>query len=154
MDAYFLDSSGAAKRYIHETGSVWLLKIVDPAAPHEIHIARITIVEVVAAVARRQRAGSINVADAAIALADFDTDVALQYRLVEMSATLLQSARILAETHALRGYDAVQLATALAVNTERISLRLPKLTLISADLELNAAAQLEGLTVDNPNAHP
>jgi hypothetical protein len=62
---------------------------------------------------------------------------------------LLRQAALLADTHALRGYDAVQLAAALDVR-----LQVPMLTLVSADDELNAAATAEGLPVENPNAHP
>ena len=60
----------------------------------------------------------------------------------------------LAETYGLRGYDAVQLAAAVEVNASYRSAGLPPITLVSADVELNAAASAEGLTVDNPNFHP
>lgn len=39
------------------------------------------------------------------------------------------------------------------ITEERGSLNLPSLTLISADAALNAAAQNEGLPVDDPNLH-
>jgi hypothetical protein len=51
---------------------------------------------------------------------------------------------ILAATHALRGYDAIQLAAAVAVHARGISLRLPVLTLIFAAEKLNAAATIMG----------
>ena len=60
---------------------------------------------------------------------------------------------LLAETHALRGYDAVQLAAALEVYRERRRAGLPTPTFISADIGLNTAATAEGLTVDDPNTH-
>ena len=60
----------------------------------------------------------------------------------------------LATKHSLRGYDAVQLAAALEANDERIANGLPTLTFVSADTELNTAAQAEGLPVENPNNHP
>jgi hypothetical protein len=59
----------------------------------------------------------------------------------------------LAETHALRGYDAVQLAAAIEVHARGMSLGLPVLTLVSADGDLNMAATIEGLTVEDPNIH-
>ena len=59
----------------------------------------------------------------------------------------------LAEKHALRGYDAVQLAAALEVQSQRIEDELPPPELISADTALNDAALLEGLKVDDPNNH-
>jgi hypothetical protein len=43
----------------------------------------------------------------------------------------------------------VQLAAALEVRTHA-----PSLTFLSSDAELNAAAQAEGLAVDDPNLHP
>jgi len=60
----------------------------------------------------------------------------------------------LAETRALRAYDAGQLASALHVNRNRTAAGLPPLTLVSADVDLNQAAQAEGLSVDNPSRHP
>ena len=60
----------------------------------------------------------------------------------------------LAETHGLRGYDAVQLAAAHEVNAVYGVHGLPSLTVVSAASELNAAAVREGLLVDAPNAHP
>jgi hypothetical protein len=53
----------------------------------------------------------------------------------------------LAKVHSLRGYDAVQLASALEVENELTSLNLPNLIFVSADNELNNAAKSEGLTV-------
>jgi hypothetical protein len=52
------------------------------------------------------------------------------YHIIEITPTLVAQAMILAETYALRGYDAVQLAVAVEVNARGISLGLPVLTLI------------------------
>ena len=60
----------------------------------------------------------------------------------------------LATKHALRGYDAVQLAAALEANDESLANGLPPLILVSADTKLNTAAQAEGLVVQNPNNYP
>jgi predicted nucleic acid-binding protein len=82
-------------------------------------------------------------------LADFQLDFARQYIFVDISARLIARAAMLARKHGLRGYDAVQLAAALETQGP-----ITTLTLLSSDTELNAAATLEGLTVDNPNLHP
>ena len=153
MAIYFFDTSALVKRYVNETGTGWVTAIVDPAAGNELWLARVTGVEVVSAIARRQRGGSIAAADAITALADFRHDLANQYLAVEITSALIAHAMTLAETHALRGYDAVQLAAALEVNGRYLALGL-SLTMVSADAELNAAATLEGLTVEDPNAHP
>ena len=153
MAICYFDSSAVVKRYAQETGTAWVTSVLDPAASNVIYLARISAVEVISAFARRQRGKTLTASDAAKAIADFRTDLANQYRLIEMTPALISRAMILAETHALRGYDAVQLAAALEVNTRVASLNLPSLTLISADAALNAAAQIEGLAVDDPNLH-
>ena len=53
MASYFVDSSALVKRYVNETWSVWLRGLVSPAAGNDIYIARITTVEVIAALTRR-----------------------------------------------------------------------------------------------------
>ena len=45
----------------------------------------------------------------------------------------------LAGTHALRGYEAVQLASVLEANAQRLTLGAPPLALIAADHDLLAA---------------
>jgi uncharacterized protein len=147
--AYFLDTSTVVKRYARETGTAWVQALAAPAAGHALFLVRITQAELVAAVTRQERGGKIAPADAATALADFQHDFAHQYFLIEVSVALVARAAALARTHALRGYDAVQLAAALEVHAQA-----PSLTLLSADAGLNAAAAAEGLLVDDPNNHP
>lgn len=154
MAVYFFDSSAVVKRYVSETGTAWVLGIVDPAANNHIHLARITGAEVVSAVTRRTRGGSLTPSDGATAIADFRYDLVTAYRIVEISSGVITRAMQLAESHALRGYDAVQLAAALEVNALTLSLALPAVTVVSADGELNIAATAEGLAVDDPNTHP
>jgi predicted nucleic acid-binding protein len=146
---YFLDTSAIVKRYVQETGTVWVQSLTAPPAGHIHFLARITLPETVAAISRRERGGHLTPADATDALTDFRHDFIHQYRIVDISTVLLDHAADLARTHVLRGYDAVQLAAALAVSG-----LVPSLTLISADGDLNTAALAEGLAVDNPNAHP
>ncbi len=152
--AYFLDSSALAKRYAQETGSAWVLSLVGPTARNLIYVASITAVEVVSALARRGRGGSLSTADAATAIIRLRNDFTHAYDVLDVTSTVLDRAIDLAETHALRGYDAVQLAVALEVNDRRLALGAPALTFISADNALNTAATAEGLTVEDPNAHP
>ena len=71
-----------------------------------------------------------------------------------MTEMLLNRAMTLAETHGLRGDDAVQRAAACEVNAFYAANGLPPLTLVSADSALNTAATGEGWPVDDPNAHP
>ncbi len=149
MAAYFLDTSAVLKRYVQETGTPWVQSLTAPSAGHSLFVVRITLAETVAAITRRERGGSITPPDATTAVADFQVDFARQYRVVAVSAGLVAQAAALARKHALRGYDAVQLAAVLDIHATD-----PRLTLLSADAELNTAATAEGLTVDDPNSHP
>jgi predicted nucleic acid-binding protein len=153
MAAYFFDSSALAKRYVAETGTPWVQSLADPASGNSLFVARITLVELVSAITRRQRNGDLTAADATSALTDVKADFASDYQVIEVTATLVTAASALAEKHALRGYDAVQLAAALEVNAAYVSAGQPSVTLISADLDLNTAGVAEGLNVDDPNTH-
>lgn len=153
MAAFFCDSSAIVKRYIAETGSAWLSAATNPVSGNRIYIARITFVEVVSAITRRERGNHILAADADIARLTFEQDYLKQFRKVEISENLIIEAANLAKKYALRGYDAVQLAAALETENERLAVGLPKLTLLSADTDLNNAAIAENLLVDNPNNH-
>lgn len=153
MAYYFFDSSAIVKRYTSEIGTGWVISISDPIAGNFIYLASITGVEVVSAITRQVLASRITRTDAANEIAKFRHDFINQYRVVEISTALINRAMSLAEAHALRGYDAVQLAALLIVNDENIAFGLSTLTLISADAALNSAATAEGLTVEDPNNH-
>lgn len=153
MAYYFFDSSAIVKRYTSEIGTGWVISISDPIAGNFIYLASITGVEVVSSITRQVLASRITRTDAANEIAKFRHDFINQYRVVEISTTLINRAMSLAEAHALRGYDAVQLAALLIVNDENIAFGLSRLTLISADAALNSAATAEGLTVEDPNNH-
>lgn len=153
MAAFFIDTSALAKRYITETGTHWVQGLTDQVSGNTLYIARITLVELVAAISRRRKNGDLTPADAAATLSDVRADFASDYQMIEITAALVSQAEALADRHALRGYDAVQLAAAVQVNDAYTASRQPAVTLVSADLELNAAAAAEGLGVDDPNTH-
>ena len=52
MAVYFVESSALAKRYIAETGSVWLRTLLDPSTGCSIYVVRVTAVEIIAAITR------------------------------------------------------------------------------------------------------
>jgi uncharacterized protein len=153
VTVYFCDSSALVKCYIQEQGSAWMLTLLDPTAEYHLYVASLTGVEVIAAVTRRVRRGDIAATDGAAALAQFRQDFAQRYRLIDLTPPLVAQAMTLAETHSVRGYDAVQLATAVEIHRRGLTLGLPALTLVSADEELNRAARAEGLIVEDPNTH-
>ena len=89
MASFFFDSSALVKRYVSETGTVWVTGLIDPTAGNEIYLARIAGVEVVSAIKRRERAGSISQQAANTALSDFRSDFPVLFALLEISPTLI-----------------------------------------------------------------
>jgi hypothetical protein len=73
---YFFDTSAVVKRYVAETGTDWVNSLLHPTARNALHVARITGVELVAAITRRSRGGSITPAAAVVALTEFFDDFA------------------------------------------------------------------------------
>lgn len=68
MGAYFPKSSGLVKRYAAEVGAGWVQSMVDPSAGHGLFVVRVAAVEVAAALFRRVREGTMNLADARAAV--------------------------------------------------------------------------------------
>ena len=154
MADYYADSSALVKRHIPEIGSTWLQALADRVAGTTIITARESMVEVYSALNRRIREATLDTVDYTHLVTDFNALCVTQYTLVELTAPIVERARLLLEHYPLRAYDAVHLATALIVNDALAAAGLPALTLLSADNRLLNAAQTERLVTDNPNAHP
>lgn len=77
----------------------------------------------------------------------------MDYELIAVSRSIIDRAVTLTQNHKLRGYDAMQLATALAVNEALIAANLSYLTFVAADDDLMEAASTEELAAENPNHH-
>jgi predicted nucleic acid-binding protein len=114
-----------------------------------VFIASITGVEIIAALSRRSRIGSITPTDAMLLCNQFRDDYRTEYQVIEITDQIIESGMKLAEKYKLRGYDAVQLAAGCAIDT-LCSANSLSLTFVSADNELNTAALEEGLVVMNP----
>ena len=154
MTVYYFDTSALVKRYAQEVGTAWVMSLADPTAGHDVYVVRITGPEMIAALFRKVRTREVTRVDAVRAAENFEADFQTQYQIMEVTADLADRAMTLAEQHDLRGCDAVQLAAALELHAVRNLMRLPSLTFVSADGDLNTAAQAEGLIADDPNAHP
>jgi uncharacterized protein len=154
MALYFLDSSALVKRYINEVGSTWILNLFNPVLNPEFFVAAVAGVEIVAAITRRVRGGSISGTDASAVCSQFRNDLQTEYQIIEITEGVISSGMTLAETYGLRGYDAIQLAAGCAVNEICIVNSLPPVVFVSADDELNTAASCEGLVIENPNNYP
>lgn len=141
MVPYFVDSSALVKCYFVEDGSKWMSTLL--AADAILFISSLTRIEVTSAIARRAPASEVS-----MMLDQFDLDAAELFNTVSLTDDLVEPAVRLVREYRLRAADALQLAAALVVADE-----MAELVFISADDTLNAAAEAEELTVENPNAH-
>jgi|SRR5215210_2879148 len=148
---WYCDSSALLKRYVRETGSLWFRQHL---SSHNLVASILAIAEVPAALARRERQGTISMFEYHRNRSQFNHHLqAGHYILLEAPRTLIDQASLLTYRHPLAAYDAVQLASALDyLKTTGIN---PKqFYFITADDQLERAAEAEALQTENPNDHP
>lgn len=148
---FYLDASALVKRYLAEVGSAWVESLCADEANHAIAIARFGLVEAAAAFAAKRRGQFITTSDYETALNDLLRDADGRYRLVAVGPAVINHAIQLTRRQKLRGYDAIHLACALALNKPLLDHGLPPLTFVAADSNLLEAARSEGLDTENPN---
>lgn len=135
----YLDASAVVKLYVAEAASEVVRELV--AAADTVFTVRITYAEVRAAFARGRREGILSAGKLRAAVRALDEDWG-RYSIVEVSDAVVRLAGSLSERHALRGYDAVQLAAALEVGEAGEAIRFG-----CFDERLAAAAGGEGIAV-------
>ena len=138
---FFLDASAMVKKYIAEAGSGRLRELI--RARRDFAVARISGVEVPAALARRAREGDLPREVARRHAAQYEEDSGAM-RIVELRPPVLRLATALVWRHALRAYDALQLAAALHLKSSAQV----ALTFVAADGPLCDAAKAEGLKLE------
>lgn len=111
MTFLYLDSSALVKRYVAEPGSDDVIALMADAAA--VATSLVTRAEVAAALARAVRSGKVDEDDARRAHRKFLHEWPDIGR-VPVTDALVERADALAWERALRGYDAIQLAAALA----------------------------------------
>jgi uncharacterized protein len=151
---YFLDSSALIKRYVAEQGTAWVRAISLPNEGNTIVVAHVTPIEVFSGISRRKREGVIAPRTAHAIRLLLNRHVQREYMVVELVLPLIQRAQDLLDKYALRAYDAIQLASGLIANSRLTAAKLLPLVFVSADTRLLTAVTSEGLTVEDPNAHP
>jgi predicted nucleic acid-binding protein len=138
----FFDTSALAKRYVSEPGSL-LVRSTLRSTP--VSVARITYAELAASIARAWRLAAISEDQRDVILARLAGDFA-RLNIVEIRAQLVAMVPDLVVRHPLRGYDAVQLATALTIRATGQAVEF-----WAADAALCQTAGAEGLRVVNPS---
>jgi predicted nucleic acid-binding protein len=135
----YLDASALVKLYVEEAGTSAVVGRIQQA--EAVATALISYAEARAALARHRREGALSAADLRHAVRELDREWGT-YNVIGLTDSLVQSAGALAERHALRGYDAVQLAAALDLRASRVSVEF-----CAFDRRLNHAARRERLAV-------
>ncbi|MAF09649.1 hypothetical protein CMK11_04290 [Candidatus Poribacteria bacterium] len=104
------------------------------------------------ALARRGRAGDDIHEDVRAAIQEFEEDFNRRWRVTQITPEVRVEAMSLGIKHFLRGDDAVHLTSATLAARRRRHPGVSELILVSADSQLNVAAESEGLAVLNPAA--
>lgn len=139
----FADSSAVVKLYADEPGADVVRSI------ETLVVSQLCAVEVPAAIWRKQRMGELAVEDAHVLGTAFDVDyygnedAAPRFVVVAVHDDVVADAARLCAVHPLRAYDAVQLASALAV----AALGANRLSFVAFDVQLRRAAAAEGLSL-------
>jgi uncharacterized protein len=139
----FADSSALVKLYADEPGHEQI-RAIDMMV-----VAQIARVEVPAALWRKQRMGELTRRTATVLAAQFEydwfgtDDEPRRFEPIRMTSLVLEDAARLTGVHGLRAYDAVQLATAMAVRAADPEIR----EFAAFDRGLCEAAGVEGFVV-------
>lgn len=134
MNVYF-ETSAFFKLVVDEDGSADAVEVWEAA--HRVIASRLMYPEARAALAAAVRAGRVTTAESRLVRSRLESRWD-QVEVIEIDDEIARASGDLAETHALRGFDSVHLASAIALADE---------TSIFAtwDLELRAAGQRVGL---------
>lgn len=134
----YLDTSAWLKLYVDERGTQEVIAAVQSA--QLVAISRIAYAEARAALARVLREKRTSLAEHRKRIAALDADY-VEVLKVEVSEEIVRQAGELAESHALRGFDAIQLASArwLARKTRK------PVRVLAFDQRMNEAAHALGL---------
>ena len=154
MALFFLDTSAIVKRYVVEPGHLWVRGLCDPANANDLVLAETALIEVIATLCRKARETAINEAERDRLIGEFDIDVQSGYVLRVVTRDVYARAGTLCKGHALRAYDAIQLASALMIRDDAVASGAAGPTFVTADINLLAFALSEGLPVENPNNYP
>jgi len=149
MGLIFADSSALVKRHLAEQGSAWVRTWIAAGQGNTIAIAELAITEVLSALSRRRRQAHLSAHSFARLRDAFLSVVENEYAIIPMTSALLSVASDLVICYPLHALDAIHLASALDARRRIGNIPL----LISADLQLLAAATAEGFATDNPNNH-
>ncbi|MFN8521025.1 MAG: type II toxin-antitoxin system VapC family toxin [Chloroflexota bacterium] len=134
----YLDTNALVKSLVVEDGTDLMSEVMRSGS--FLSTCRVTYPEARSALATARRASRIDDGQHAVLRRALDEDHWPRLSVVEVTEELAQHAGDLAERHALRGFDAVHLAAALAIAGD-------DMVMVTWDRRLAGAARDEGLRV-------
>lgn len=141
----YLDTSSLDKLYVEEEGSEDVRRQV--AGATVVATSAVAYAEALAAFARKHRDGGLSEEEYGHVANDFRQEWTA-YLAIDVSGAIIARAGDLTERHDLRGFDAIHLASALALRDRTGS----GVLFSCADERLNAAAAAVGLDIFGRNA--
>lgn len=148
---WYCDTSALVKRYLKEPGSIWFRS---QCGRQQLLTSTLTIAEIAAAFGRRQRQGALLKFEVYHSRNQFRKHLeTTQYSFLPSTDEIIQHAAQLIGRQPLAAYDAVHLASAVDY-LKTVGLNSKQFYFITADVQLQRAAESEGLQTENPNDHP
>jgi uncharacterized protein len=144
---YYLETSALVKLYVREPGTEHLLGLAARSSENRLAILALAQVEFRSALRRRERNGEIPSLVATQLLEAFGRHVKGRFLTQTVTDFVLDTACALVDRHALRAFDAVQLAGYMVLKSAG-GTDMP--VLVCSDQDLLVAAQREGALVLDP----
>ncbi len=149
MALYYLETSALVKLYVKEPGTERLLRLAARTNNHRFVVLTLARVEIHSAIRRRQREGDIDGPIAERLLIQFEQHLESRFIKQVLNDSLIDLATSLVNRHALRAYDAVQLAGCLILKENSAS---DEPSFVCSDQRLLRAAENEGLACFDPTS--
>jgi predicted nucleic acid-binding protein len=137
------------KLYVREPGTERVLALATRSGENRLAILDLSQVELRSAIRRRERAGDIPTLVANELLATFKGHVEGRFLIQKITDFVLDIASLLVDRHALRAFDAIQLAGYVVLKS---STRTDAPTFVCSDQALLIAAKQEGVVILDPSS--
>ncbi len=145
MQLYF-DTSALVKRYDpSEPGAAVVIALCERRAEHNLYTSELAGPETASVLRRKEREGRLNADEVKRAWAAYQGHARSQYILLAVHSDLVRHGERLILNHQLRAFDALHLASALAVHA--ILGEAERIEFVTADREQAEAASQVGLGV-------
>jgi uncharacterized protein len=145
---YYLETSALVKLYVREPGTERVLALARRSSESRLAILSLAQVEFRSAIRRRERAGEIPALVATQLLDAFSRHLESRFVTQTITDYLLDIACALVDRHALRAFDAIQLAGYVVL---RSSTGTETPVFVCSDQELLTAAKHEGAPILDPH---